>query len=56
MNCQFLNQNTMVASGFDKIPYIYKNDGTQWKQTAILDDGINRVRSDKSSGNQFKDK
>ena len=51
-----MNNNTLVASGFDKVPYIYKLEGTQWKQTACLDDGINKAREGKITGNSFLDK
>lgn len=55
MNCQFLNKNTLVACGFDKVPYVYKNDGKEWSQTAVLDEGINKTRATNITGNKFKD-
>jgi hypothetical protein len=31
MNCLFINDSTLLASGFDKVPYIYKQNGESWK-------------------------
>ena len=31
MNCLFIDDQTLIASGFDKIPYIYKLNGAEWK-------------------------
>jgi NDP-sugar pyrophosphorylase family protein len=56
MNCQFVNNTTLIASGFDKVPFIYKLEGSQWKQTAVLDEGINKSRVAKITGNAFLDK
>jgi len=51
-----LNNTTLIASGFDKVPFVYKLDGSNWKQTAVLDDGITKARSSKITGNSFLDK
>lgn len=56
LSCTFLDDNTLVATGFDKVPFIYKKEGTDWKVTAMLDDGINKKRPPKITGNNFIDK
>jgi hypothetical protein len=51
-----LEENKLVATGFDKVPYFYLKDGSDWKMTKCLDDGINAVRTNKITGNSFLDK
>jgi hypothetical protein len=34
----------LIATGFDKIPYLYKKENGKWKESKILDDGHKKVR------------
>lgn len=54
--CNWLSEEKIVASGFDKTPILFKKDGGNWKQNKILDDGVNKVRPPKVTGNAFLDK
>jgi len=54
--CNWLSEDKIVASGFDKTPILFKKDGGNWKQTKILDDGVNKPRPAKITGNAFLDK
>lgn len=38
LTCVFLNDTTLVACGYDKIPYVYKLEGNDWKMTKNMDD------------------
>ena len=40
----FLTEDTFVAAGFDKVPYLYKMEGKEWKQVKTLDDGVSKQR------------
>ena len=42
-NCVFISEDTLVASGHDKVPYIYKKSGTEWKETKMCDEGLNKA-------------
>jgi hypothetical protein len=33
MNCLFVKEDTLVACGYDKVPYVYKKTGNEWKET-----------------------
>ena len=35
----FLTDDKMVGCGFDKVPYLYKKTGNDWKQVNSLDEG-----------------
>ena len=52
----FITEDKMIGTGFDKVPYLFKKDGGSWKQTAMLDDGMSKVRKSKITGNSFLDK
>lgn len=56
LSCMFLNEETLIASGFDKIPYMYKKEGGAWKMSKMLDQGITKVREAKVGGNSFVNK
>jgi hypothetical protein len=56
MSCIFLNNESLVACGYDKVPYLYKKKGSEWAMEKILDDGTKRVRKPKITGNSFLDK
>lgn len=56
MHVIFVDDTTIVASGFDKVPYVYKYSGSEWKMHKIMDAGINNKRQAKISGNSFVDK
>lgn len=52
----FISDDKIIGTGFDKVPYLFKQEGGSWKQTAMLDDGLNKVRKSKITGNSFLDK
>mmetsp|Transcript_8637 Transcript_8637/g.14615 ORF Transcript_8637/g.14615 Transcript_8637/m.14615 type:complete len:125 (+) Transcript_8637:739-1113(+) len=56
LNCIFVKEDTIVACGYDKVPYVYKNQGGEWKETEVLDKGIQNPRKAKITGNSFLDK
>ena len=56
MHCIFVNDTTLVATGYDKVPYVYKYAGNEWKQTQVMDAGIKNQRKAKITGNSFVDK
>jgi WD40 repeat protein len=56
LSCIFIDEDKMIVSGFDKVPYCYKNNGGTWKNEKTLDDGISKTRKAKISGNSFLDK
>lgn len=56
LSCEWLSEEKLVGSGFDKSPILYKKDGSSWKQVKILDEGITKVRPPKITGNAFMDK
>ena len=31
LNCIFLGEDKAVCTGFDRVPYLYKNNGTKWE-------------------------
>jgi len=56
LHCNFLDDENLVATGFDKVPYIYKKQGATWQQSSCLDDGLANKRQAKITGNSFLDK
>lgn len=44
LKCYFVGEDTIVAGGYDKVPIVYKKQGGTWKETKVLDNGINEVR------------
>jgi len=52
----FLSEDKFIGCGFDKVPFLYKIEGGEWKQQKALDDGISKVRKAKITGNSFLDK
>jgi len=56
MSCMFLDNDKLVACGYDKVPYIYKKEGSEWKMAKVMDDGTKRQRKAKITGNSFLDK
>jgi actin related protein 2/3 complex subunit 1A/1B len=56
MSCVYLAEDKLIATGFDKVPILYKNEGGSWKNIKTLDDGILKERATKISGNSFLDK
>lgn len=51
----FVSESKFVGTGFDKVPFVYTQDGKDWKQTQCLDSGIKNVRAAKITNNKFKD-
>jgi hypothetical protein len=50
------SNDKLIATGFDKVPYLYKLENGKWVQSKILDQGHKKVRQTKISGNSFVDK
>ena len=44
LSCIFINNDQLIATGFDKIPYLYKKQNGKWVESKILDDGHKKVR------------
>jgi len=49
----FLTEDKLIATGYDKVPYLYKKTGNNWAMVQILDQGIKNVRKTKIGGNSF---
>ena len=41
---QFINSTTYVACGFDKVPFLFKKNGSAWSFVKYLDEGINQEK------------
>jgi hypothetical protein len=54
--CTFIGEDKLIAVGYDKIPYLYKQTGGTWKNEKTLDEGISKTRKSKITGNSFLDK
>jgi len=52
----FISDDKIVGTGFDKVPYLFKKTGSEWKMDKILDEGISKTRKAKITGNSFLDK
>ena len=55
LHCIFVDDSTLVASGYDKVPYVYKKE-VNWSMKTMLDPGMKNFRKAKISGNSFVDK
>jgi WD40 repeat protein len=42
LNCIYVSEDTLVACGYDKVPYIYKKTANEWKETSMLDAGVKK--------------
>jgi hypothetical protein len=40
----FINSNTFVGCGYDKVPLLFKKNGASWTFVKHLDDGIKAVK------------
>lgn len=40
----FINSNTFVGCGFDKVPLLFKKNGASWTFVKHLDEGIKAVK------------
>jgi len=47
VNCIFVNEDTLVACGYDKAPFVYKRAGGVWTEEKCLDAGIKSTRAPK---------
>lgn len=56
IKCYFVGEDTMVAGGFDKVPIVYKKTGGDWKESKIMDDGVNKERQSKIGTDSFLNK
>lgn len=56
LQCIYVDESTVITTGFDKVPYVYKKSGASWAMTKVLDENIKNTRQLKISGNSFKDR
>lgn len=49
----FLTDDKLIATGYDKVPFLYKKTGNNWAMASILDQGITGVKKSKIGGNSF---
>lgn len=56
LNCVFIDDNKLIACGYDKVPFLYTKSGAEWTKGKVLDDGVDKQRKAKISGNSFLDK
>lgn len=56
LNCMFLAEDKCIATGYDKVPYLYAKKADKWEMSQILDKGFSNTRKTKISSNHFKDK
>lgn len=53
---RFVDENTFVAGGYDKVPFVFTNNG-EWQMKGCLDDGFSKFRDfsvKKGDKNYFK--
>lgn len=56
LKTHFISEDKIIGGGFDKVPILYKQEGSEWKMSKILDSGVGNTRKAKISGNAFMDK
>lgn len=56
LGCIFISEDKCIATGYDKVPYLYVKKGTSWEMSQVLDKGISSTRKTKISGNSFQNK
>lgn len=56
LGCIFLEEEKLVATGYDKVPYLYVKKGGKWEMSQVLDKGMSNTRKTKIGSNSFKDK
>lgn len=44
LNGVFLNEDSLVTCGFDKVPYLFKKASSGWEFSKILDEGFTQVK------------
>jgi len=44
LNGLFLNPDTFIACGFDKVPFLFKRSSGAWNFVKYLDEGVNQVK------------
>lgn len=44
LNGIFVNDDTYIACGYDKVPFLFKKSGGNWDFVKHLDDGISKVK------------
>ena len=37
LHLTYISDDKVVATGFDKVPYLYTKQGSEWKETKVLD-------------------
>lgn len=52
----FVSDDKFIGCGYDKVPFLYKKAGNEWKQEKTLDAGMDKTRKAKITGNSFLDK
>jgi hypothetical protein len=51
----FTNETTFIACGFDKVPYVFKqNNKGKWSFQNVLDDGVNQVKQAQIAAGSFE--
>jgi len=49
----FVNENTFIACGFDKVPFVFKKTPQGWAFSKYLDDGINKLKEQQITSGSF---
>ena len=44
INGLFINETTFIGCGYDKVPFLFKKNGSTWVFVKFLDEGINQTR------------
>jgi hypothetical protein len=50
----FINNNTFIGCGFDKVPLLFKKNGASWTFVKHLDDGIKKEKQAAISKGSFE--
>lgn len=53
LQCIFVNESTFIACGYDKVPFLFKNNGSSWEFVKYLDDGISKVKEAQITKDSF---
>jgi len=49
----FINDSTYIACGYDKVPFLFKNQGGSWNFIKYIDDGIDKVKEAQITKDSF---
>ena len=56
LHCIFVSNDKCLATGYDKVPYLYVKKADKWEMKQSLDKGLTSQKKTKIGGNSFKDK